>query len=361
MNRTTIFQLVIIVLLVIVLAVIIIVGQQTGETERTATSTDATTTDATSSQDQDQDRSSQFQKQLQQVSISTDAPLGKDTITIGLPPWPGATVKSQVVSAILEKMGYTTKIKEMDPGIVYTSLADKQIDMTVAGWLPTTHESYWNEKGDALEIAGINVTTTWLGLGVPSYVDKDIRSLSDLKGETEFGKQVSYTITGIDPGAGVMKSTEKALEQYDLSKWTLQQSSAAAMLTEVQKAFDEQRPIIATVWQPHSTFAVGDLRKLKDPQNIYNDPEATKQFLQKHAPEYADADVSSDVLASVVYTGFKEDAPAAYTFLQNFTVPAETQSEWIYKFNVKDRSPESIAAEYIVNNTDTVQQWVPDK
>jgi len=173
----------------------------------------------------------------------------------------------------------------------------------------------------------------------------------------DFAESVSYNITGIEPGAGVMQSTETAIEEYQLEEWNLQQSSASAMLTALQEAFESEEPIVATVWQPHSSFAVGDLRKLEDPKNIYNDPEATKAFLDEHASEYADADVQSDVLASVVYSGFAEDAPAANEFFGNFNVSAETQSEWIYQYSVEDVSAENVASQYLSNNPDKVDEW----
>ena len=77
-------------------------------------------------------------------------------------------------------MGYMVDVSELDIGVVYTALANEEIDVNLAGWLPTTHAQYWDEHGDELEIAGISVTTTWLGLGVPAYVDEEIQSIEDL-------------------------------------------------------------------------------------------------------------------------------------------------------------------------------------
>ncbi len=172
-----------------------------------------------------------------------------------------------------------------------------------------------------------------------------------------FGGAVNYRIVGIEPGAGIMANTEQALEAYELEQWDLQQSSSAAMLTSLQQALENQEPIVATVWEPHSAFAIGELRKLDDPRNIYNDPEATRNFLEEHAPEYADAEVSSDVLATVTYQGFGQEAPAAYEFFRNFQIPADTQSQWIYEFNINDRPAEEVAAEYLEENQEQVTNW----
>ncbi|MFB6225265.1 MAG: glycine betaine ABC transporter substrate-binding protein, partial [Candidatus Paceibacteria bacterium] len=216
-----------------------------------------------------------------------------------------------------------------------------------------------------LDIAGINVAETWLGLGVPEYTDDSIQSIEDLKGESEFAKAVNNEITGIGDGAGITKNTKKALEEYGLKdQWNLKTSSSSAMLTALQDTMKNEDPIIATVWKPHSAFALSkDMRQLEDPKNIYNDAEATKKFLEENASEFATEEikskVKSDVLATVVYKGFKDDAPAAYEMLNNFRVPASTQSDWIYQLSIKDKDAETIAEEYIKNNQDKVESWMP--
>lgn len=49
------------------------------------------------------------------------------------------------------------------------------------------------------------------------------------------GDQVSYKITGIDPGAGIMNATDKALKDYDLSKWAVTSGSSSAMTAALKK------------------------------------------------------------------------------------------------------------------------------
>jgi len=308
------------------------------------------------------EQSGQEQANQEQTGSSE---LGKDKVTLGIPPWPGARVKSHVVAKALEQQGYNTEIKELDPAPLYTALADEEVDVNVAGWLPTTHQSYWDKHGDSLDIAGINVVETWLGLGVPSYVDDSVQSIEDLQGESEFGESVNYEITGIGDGAGITKNTKTALEEYGLQdQWNLKTSSSSAMLTALQDAMSNEEPVIATVWKPHSAFSLDkDVRQLEDPKGIYNDAEATREFVNTNASDFATdeilSSVESDVLATVVYDGFADDAPAAYAMFNNFRVPASTQSDWIYQLSVEERDPEAIAEDYINTNQDTVDSWMP--
>jgi glycine betaine/proline transport system substrate-binding protein len=177
-----------------------------------------------------------------------------------------------------------------------------------------------------------------------------------------FAEGVEYKIIGIEPGAGIMINTEKAIGEYGLQEagWELQESSSAAMMAAFQDALQNEEPIVVTIWEPHALFSLADIRKLKDPKGIYNNPTRTTEFLSENAPAWAEAQVASDVVGTVVYKGFKEVAPAAYAFFQNFSVESSVQSDWIFELTVEGREPEDIASDYIAGNTELVANWKPE-
>ena len=51
------------------------------------------------------------------------------------------------------------------------------------------------------------------------------------------GAQTDYKIIGIEPGAGIMKLTKTAIEDYGLDDWQLIEGSSAAMVAELKKAY----------------------------------------------------------------------------------------------------------------------------
>src|SRR5690625_3433331 len=85
-------------------------------------------------------------------------------------------------------------------------------------------------------------------------------------GEEGYSEAVSYTITGIEPGAGITVTSEKAIEEYDsLQGWELEQSSTAAMISELDKAMEKEEPIVITGWNPHWMFTkYPDMKYLED-------------------------------------------------------------------------------------------------
>ncbi|MET3683516.1 ABC-type proline/glycine betaine transport system substrate-binding protein [Alkalibacillus flavidus] len=109
--------------------------------------------------------------------------------------------------------------------------------------------------------------------------------------DVNYSEEVEHTIIGIEPGAGITVTTEKAIEEYDsLSGWNLEASSTATMITELQEAIEAEEPIVVTGWNPHWMFAqFPDMEYLEDPKGIYGEAEnivtLARQGLESDHPE----------------------------------------------------------------------------
>ncbi|WP_003540555.1 glycine betaine ABC transporter substrate-binding protein [Desulfotomaculum nigrificans] len=156
------------------------------------------------------------------------------------------------------------------------------------------------------------------------------------KGTGKVGEQVNYKIIGIDPGAGLMKATDKALQEYELKDWELVEGSSAAMTAALKKAYDKKEPIIVTGWTPHWMFAKFDLKYLKDPKGIFGEAEA---------------------IHTVVRKGLKNDQPSAYAFLDKFYwEPSDMES--VMMAVAEGKEPARAAAEWVAKNEAKVAKWV---
>jgi glycine betaine/proline transport system substrate-binding protein len=122
----------------------------------------------------------------------------------------------------------------------------------------------------------------------------------------------------------------------------------------------EKNPIVITIWSPHAVFGVTKLRKLNDPKQIYNNPNQTKKFLKEYAPKWADINVASDIIASIVPSNFSEIAPAANAFLRKFNISDTIQSDWIYEYTIEQKNPVLIAENWIKNNREMINRWIPN-
>ncbi|MFI1971003.1 glycine/betaine ABC transporter permease [Streptomyces cinnamoneus] len=190
---------------------------------------------------------------------------------LGYFPWDEAVASTYLWQNILEDRGYKPDVKQLDPGPLYTALAQGQMDVQFDAWLPTTHQQYMERYGDKLADLGAWYGPTSLELTVPSYV-KDVDSLADLKGKAgTFGGK----IVGIESSAGMMgKLNDKVLKEYGLDgEYKVVSSSTSTMLAELDRAIKKKQPIVTTLWSPHWAYGTYDLKKLKDPKGAWGEGE----------------------------------------------------------------------------------------
>nr|WP_096911886.1 glycine betaine ABC transporter substrate-binding protein [Neobacillus jeddahensis] len=155
------------------------------------------------------------------------------------------------------------------------------------------------------------------------------------KTEASVGDSVDYKIIGIDPGAGLMKATAKAVDEYGLDEWKLVEGSSAAMTASLKKAYDKKEPIIVTGWTPHWMFAQYDLKYLEDPKGVFGEDESIHTIARK---------------------GLKDDLPDAYKVLDQFNWTPDDMGVVMNGIANGD-DPEEAAAEWVKENTDKVSEW----
>ncbi|API88245.1 glycine/betaine ABC transporter [Marinilactibacillus sp. 15R] len=154
--------------------------------------------------------------------------------------------------------------------------------------------------------------------------------------EANLGEQMDYTITGIEPGAGLTGLARESLEVYDnLEGWELQESSTAGMLTQLEQAIQNEEPIVVTGWAPHWMFERYDLKMLEDPELALGEEE------QIH---------------TIARTGLENDLPDAYAILDAFNWEVEDMQEVMLE--AQDTPFEEVAADWIEDNRDKVDEWV---
>ncbi|WP_174612807.1 glycine betaine ABC transporter substrate-binding protein [Virgibacillus ihumii] len=261
--------------------------------------------------------------------------LGQKELKIPYVAWASAIASNHVIEVVLEQAGYEVELLQVNSGAMYSGVADGSADATISVWLPHTDAAYWEQYKENLVHLGPNLKGAPLGLVVPKYMKID--SIKDLaKNKYSIGDKTEWTITGIEPGAGQMKLTEeKVMPAYGLDKWTLQASSSGAMAASLGDAIANKEPIVVTLWSPHWAFSKWDLKYLKDPKNIYGDP---------------------DNINTLVREGLKKDAPKAYKILDQFSWTKKDIGEVMVKIN-KGMKPVDAAKEWVKNNQDLVSEW----
>ena len=175
-----------------------------------------------------------------------------EKISLGYVEWDSEVASTNVLAQALKEHGYDVSLTPLDNAVLWQSVANGQVDATLSAWLPNTHGPLLKKYKDDLTVVGTNLNGVKTGLVVPDYMSA--KSISDL---TTQAKQV---ITGIEPGAGIMASTENTIKAYpNLSGWSLQASSSGAMVSALEKAYKNKEDIVITGWSPHWMFSKREL------------------------------------------------------------------------------------------------------
>lgn len=255
----------------------------------------------------------------------------RKTINLAYVEWDTEVASTHVVGQVLEDLGYEVTLTPLDNGIMWEALANGEVDGMVSAWLPQTHAPQVEKYKDKIENLGENLTGAKIGLVVPSYMDVD--SIEDLTVEA------NKTITGIEPGANMMATTENAYKEYNnLEGWNVLTSSAGAMTAALSQAITNNEEIIITGWSPHWIFNAYDLKYLDDPKGLYGTEEYIGTFARN---------------------GLKEDDPDAYRVLDHFHWTSEDIESVMFDI-MEGMSATEAAKKWIENNQDKVADWTKD-
>ncbi|WP_421621696.1 glycine betaine ABC transporter substrate-binding protein [Alkalilimnicola ehrlichii] len=246
--------------------------------------------------------------------------------------WDSEVASTNVVRVVLEEAGYDVRTTSVSAAAMWQAVASGDQDAMVAAWLPTTHASYMEQTRDRVVDLGPNLEGTRIGLVVPAYVEID--SIEELNDHAD---RFDNRIVGIDPGAGIMSTTETAIEEYGLTNLRLVDGSSATMAAALRDAIRNEDWVVVTGWTPHWKEGRWDLKYLEDPKGIYGGEEE---------------------IHTIVRQGLEEDHPTAYAILDNFQWTPEHMAE-VMVMNEEGGDPYENAKKWVEENRDLVEQWLP--
>lgn len=262
----------------------------------------------------------------------TNAQAAKGKVEIAYVEWACATASANVVKAVLEqKLGYEVDLLPVSAAAMWQAVASSDVDGLTTAWLPHTHKHYMEKVKDKVVDLGINCEGAAIGLVVPTYVTID--SIEELNAQA---KKFNGEITGIDPGAGIMSLTEKALKDYNMTNFKLMEGSGAMMTAVLKDKIKKKEWVVVTGWTPHWKFARWDLKYLKDPKNIYG---------------------GSEEIRTIVRKGLDKDKPDVYRFLDKFHWTL-ADIGLVMGWNADGADPYDSAKRWIKENPDKVNAWL---
>ncbi|EEM10993.1 Glycine betaine-binding protein [Bacillus pseudomycoides] len=257
----------------------------------------------------------------------------KGKIKLGVTSWKENIAAANMWKVLLEEKGYKVELMYLEKAAIWTGVARGDVDANLEVWLPVTDKPLNDRYKNDIVLKSKWYEGTGLGLVVPSYM-KDINSIEDLNTHKD---ELDNKIVGIEPGSSLMNLTDKAMKEYDI-KLKLVQSSEAAMMSELKKAYTQKKPIAVTLWNPHWSFSEFDLKYLKDPKKVYGEKDDIYYSVRK---------------------GFEKDYPEIVKYFDRWKMSDEQLGTLMVMLN-KTKDPEEAARKWIEKNQALVNEWIKD-
>lgn len=272
------------------------------------------------------------------ASSESAAESADETIDIGQISWAENIAVTNMWKVILEEEGYDVEFHLLDMGTQMAALANDELDVNLEFWLPVQDKNYLEQYQEQIDFSEeVWYDNAKVGLVVPAYME-DINSIEDLNENKELFEN---QITGFDPGAGTMDTTEEMIAEYELD-FELVPSSEPAMLTAIEEAIRDEAPIVAPLWNPHRVFSEMDLKYLDDPKNMFGETEKIH-----HAKRL----------------GFADDFPEVNQWLKNWKMDDDSIGELMsYVAEAEEAGEEPIvgAEKWVEDNRDLINEWLSE-
>ena len=264
--------------------------------------------------------------------------------------WSSSVASANLVCAVIEQhLSRPCELIEGTADDMWRRVADGDADAMLSAWLPDTHADYLAEYGGRLDDLGANLEGTRTGLVVPdirvgrqtgpsgarTLQTDPIQSIADLPAHRH---QLGGRIVGIDPEAGIMTATRRALTEYGLDGYRLVAGSEDAMTDALASAIARNERVVVTGWEPHWMFGRWSLRFLDDPANVYGGRGAIHTMARR---------------------GLADEAPALHRLLDRFRWDPAAMSRllvWIEQSGGND--PYAQAERWMRAHPEQVREWV---
>jgi glycine betaine/proline transport system substrate-binding protein len=303
-------------------------------------------------------------------SDATDAPAatgGAASTGAGLKlavnPWTGSAVNANVAKVVLEsKLGTPTELVALDENTAWTGLDSGSLDANLEIWPSghaADHKTYIEEKKSVVDL-GLLGPSAKIGWYVPTFVIDQHPELKTWEGfkDPELAKLFATAESG-DQGQFLMGDPsyvsydEQIITNLSLPLKFVVAGSEAALITAIQQAEADQKPLLLQFWQPHWLQSKVKLTEVELPAVT----EACTASAAAADGGYA-CDYPVDPLYKAANAGLEAKNKAAFDFLTKFQLTTEQQNEIAAMVDSDGQTPDAAAKAWVEANPDVVNAWL---
>lgn len=251
-------------------------------------------------------------------------------------------VTGQVVQQVLERLGHEVELRTGSHSEIFPELAQGNVDLLVAAWLPHAHAKYWSEHGSgAVELATLyrGARLFW---AVPTYVpEAAVASVEDLK-KPAVRSRMEQRIQATKPDSGLTMGSQRIMEAYGLEDagYNLQTGAHVDWQMYFEENYRAGRWFVMPYFQPNFLNRMAQMRRLEEPRDLLGK--------ENRAVLVADK-------------AFVATAPQrTIQVLQRIELDLDAVAEMDYLVRVEGKSAREAARAWMAANRGRVDAWFAD-
>lgn len=274
------------------------------------------------------------------------------TIKLIANPWAGSAANVAVAAQLLEHIGYTVEVTDLDENLQWASINTGDLHASLEVW-PSGHadnraDFIDNPDGHVVD-AGLLGPIGQIGWYLPSYMIDQNPALAAAEGFTDAALAGLFATAETGDQGQILHGDpswvtfeQDIIDDFGLHLEIVYAGSEEALLAAFDAAFAREAPVLSYFWTPHSAFNTFDLVELELPL----DPDGNKYY-------------PSEDLFKIVWAGLEDGAPAAWEFLHNFNYTTADQVSMLAAIDGEGKSVDDAAADWIAANEATWSAWIP--
>jgi len=303
------------------------------------------------------------------VSTSSSGPGGVSapdnsgtTINFAINPWDGSAANVAIAEYLLKnQLGYSVADKNVNEFAQFKQLSAGDLDATLEVW-PSGHADHYknyiaNDNGvvDGGQLGVIGQIGWWF----PTYMLQDNPELKTWKGLQQDWQMFETPNT---PGQGTILDGDPSYTTFDdaiaknlgLNMKAFYSGSESAELTELDTAYQDQKPILMYFWTPHWAQAKYQMTMMQLPKVT---PQCTQDAANTATADAYACGYPEDDLYKAFNDQLSTKAPAAFALLSAMQWTNDAQNGVAADIH-EGMDPQDAAKKWIDANQSVWQPWV---
>ena len=255
--------------------------------------------------------------------------------------WSDIAATTGISSVVLDSLGYQPVVTLSTARVAFAGMKARQIDVFLGYWKPSMSPLIepFVKAGQIQVQERPNLVGAKYTLAVPDYVHaRGLKSFADI---ARFERELQGRVYGIEPGTGGNALIQRMIDknEFGLAGFKRMESSETGMLTEVQRAVRERKPIVFLAWEPHPMNVQLPIRYLEGGDAVFG-------------PNFGEARVYTALQA-----GYETRCPNVAAFIRNlrFTTDIENQ---VMAAIVEKTNPARAARDWLKKSPAVLEPWL---